>query len=55
MKKVLARARDDLDAPCLQFRFDDDDAIATDFIAKLRAEATASADLTSRYQAVAFD
>lgn len=55
MKKVLARARGDRDAPCLQFRFDDYDAIGTDFIATLRAEATASADLTSRYQAVAFD
>lgn len=36
MKEILNDARMDPDEPCLQFRYDDDDAVAVDFIEKLR-------------------
>ena len=32
MKDILNAARRDPDAPCLQFRYDDDDAVSVDFV-----------------------
>ncbi len=55
MKKILNSARRDPSEPCLQFRFDDDDAVAVDFIERLRAAADDSASLTAQHKAVAFD
>jgi len=37
MKEILNNARKDPSEPCLQFRHDDDDAFAVDFIERLRA------------------
>ena len=34
MKEILNKARHARSEPCVQFRFDDDDAIAVDFVAK---------------------
>lgn len=39
MQDVLNAARKDPDQPCLQFRHDDDDAIAIDFVQRLRVAA----------------
>ncbi|MEC3861473.1 glycosyltransferase [Mesobacterium sp. TK19101] len=42
-------------APCLQFRHDDDDAVAVDFVARLRAAARDAAPLIARERHVAID
>lgn len=55
MKDILNEARIDPQEPCLQFRFDDDDAIAVDFIEKLRRAAKQATPLLTGQQAVAFD
>ena len=55
MKEVLNAARLDPAAPCLQFRHDDDDAIAVDFIEKLRGAARDCVSLLARHKTVAFD
>jgi len=55
MKEVLNDARVDPRAPCLQFRYDDDDAVAVDFVEKLRGAATDSATLLDQHRTVAFD
>lgn len=55
MKEVLNRARRDPKAPCLQFRHDDDDAVAVDFIARLRGAAADCAGLCRANRSVAFD
>jgi len=55
MKEVLNDARMYPEDPCLQFRFDDDDAVAVDFIAKLRAAARDCAPLLKQNRTVAFD
>lgn len=44
MKQIINAARVDSQASCLQFRMDDDDAVAVDFVARLRQ---AAGDLTS--------
>lgn len=36
MKEIFNIARTDPDQPCLQFRYDDDDAVSVDFIEKFR-------------------
>ncbi|MEX0312464.1 MAG: putative rhamnosyl transferase [Tateyamaria sp.] len=54
-KDVLNRARHDLDAPCIQFRHDDDDACAVDFIEKLRNAAHDAQSLCRTNKTVAFD
>ena len=41
--------------PCVQFRFDDDDAIAVDFIAKLRKAVDDAAPLLVQHKSVALD
>ncbi|MGR3495786.1 glycosyltransferase [Citreimonas sp.] len=45
----------DMARPCLQFRHDDDDAVAVDFIAHLRQAASDSAPIVSRHRMVGFD
>ena len=55
MKKILNAARTDPDQPCLQFRHDDDDAVAVDFVERLRAASADAVALTARNKAVAFD
>lgn len=52
---VLNQARLDPSQPCLQFRYDDDDAVAVDFIQKLRGAARDCAPLLKRHRSVAFD
>lgn len=42
-------------APCLQFRHDDDDAVAVDFVERLRAAARDAAPLIARERHVAID
>ncbi|MEQ6249019.1 putative rhamnosyl transferase [Sulfitobacter sp. HNIBRBA3233] len=55
MKEILNRSRRDPAAPCIQFRADDDDAVAVDYIARLRNAATDCAGLTAQHRSVAFD
>ena len=55
MKEILNEARPDPSEPCLQFRYDDDDAIAVDFIQKLRKAAQDCAPLLRQHKTVAFD
>ncbi|WP_420004057.1 putative rhamnosyl transferase [Arenibacterium sp. LLYu02] len=55
MKDILNAARHDLNAPCLQFRFDDDDAVSVDFVERLRASALDCAGLMARHRTVAVD
>lgn len=42
-------------APCLQFRMDDDDAVATTYIARLREAARDVAPMAARYRHIAID
>lgn len=53
-QEVINAARD-MDRPCLQFRHDDDDAVAVDFVATLRAAAHDCAALTAKHRLVGFD
>ncbi|KIN68349.1 Rhamno transf domain containing protein [Sulfitobacter donghicola DSW-25 = KCTC 12864 = JCM 14565] len=55
MKAILNAARKDFSQPCLQFRFDDDDAVAVDFVERLRKAAHDCEGLTKQHKAVAFD
>lgn len=55
MKQILNAARRNFSQPCLQFRFDDDDAVAVDFIERLRKAADDCAGLTRQHKSVAFD
>ena len=55
MKEVLNRSRKDPNAPCLQFRFDDDDAISVDFVERLRKTADQCSGLLESNRAVAID
>ncbi|WP_136439847.1 glycosyltransferase [Pacificoceanicola onchidii] len=45
----------DMDQPCLQFRHDDDDAVAVDFVAHLKQAAQDCASLVSQHRLVGFD
>ena len=45
----------DMSRPCLQFRHDDDDAVAVDFVAHLRQAAADCAPIVSRHRLVGFD
>ena len=54
-QKVLNEARLDPYEPCLQFRHDDDDAVAVDFVACLRAAAADCAPLLEKHRLVGFD
>ncbi|WP_299883195.1 putative rhamnosyl transferase [uncultured Sulfitobacter sp.] len=55
MKEILNDARIAPGKPCLQFRYDDDDAVAVDFIEKLRQAASDCAPLLKRHKSVALD
>ncbi len=55
MKEILNAARKDPAQPCLQFRYDDDDAVAIDFIARLREAADDCAPLNAKHPIVAYD
>lgn len=55
MKDILNGARRDPGAPCLQFRFDDDDAVAVDFVERLRQASKDCAALSAGHKAVTFD
>jgi hypothetical protein len=55
MKEIFNKARKDPSVPCLQFRHDDDDAFAVDFIERLRAASHDAQALTAQHKAVNFD
>lgn len=55
MRKILNEARRDPAAPCLQFRLDDDDAVAVDFVEHLRAATQTCAGLLKQHPQVAID
>jgi len=55
MKEIFNKARKDPSKPCLQFRHDDDDAFAVDFVERLRAASDDAAALTAQHRAVTFD
>lgn len=55
MKEILNGARKDPAEPCLQFRHDDDDAVAIDFIARLREVDDDCAGLNAKHPVVAYD
>ncbi|QFS83939.1 hypothetical protein FIU97_14410 [Roseivivax sp. THAF40] len=52
---AINAARHDIAEPCLQFRHDDDDAVAVDFVASLRQAATDCAALCAANRLVGFD
>lgn len=55
MKAVLNQARTDPARPCLQFRLDDDDGVAIDFVERLRAAAVDCKGLINANSTVAID
>lgn len=55
MAEVLNDARDDLGQPCLQFRHDDDDAVAVTFVQRLREAAVDCKALLRNHRLVGFD
>jgi len=55
MKEILNKARKDPSEPCLQFRYDDDDAVAVDFIARLYEAVDDCAPLNARHPVVGYD
>ncbi|KIC24486.1 putative rhamnosyl transferase [Leisingera sp. ANG-M6] len=55
MKELLNSARKDPHQPCLQFRFDDDDAVAGEFIERLRETAADCAPLLAKTDTAAID
>lgn len=52
---LFQAARKDPSKPCLQFRLDDDDAVAIDFIEELRRAAKACNGFMNQHEAVAID
>lgn len=55
MRAAVNAVRRDTGLPCLQFRMDDDDAVALDFVARLRADAARVAPLLASERHVAID
>lgn len=56
MKRIINRHRRENDAlPCLQFRHDDDDAVAVNFVGRLRDAAQDSAGLLAKNPTVGID
>ncbi|WP_424831566.1 putative rhamnosyl transferase [Ruegeria sp.] len=55
MKRILNQARTDPGKPCLQFRLDDDDAVAVDFIERLRGAIGDFTGLIKRHPAITID
>ena len=54
-KDILNAARLHPSEPCIQFRYDDDDAVSLDFVANLRAAARDIAPLTKQHRTVGID
>lgn len=54
-KRLLNAARRDPSKPCIQFRHDDDDACAVDFIEKLRTAARDARPLLKKHKTVGLD
>lgn len=55
MKKLLNSARTDPSKPCLQFRYDDDDAVSVDFIERFRRTLNDCSGLVTTNRTVAVD
>lgn len=55
MKKIINSVRTHDGAPCLQFRMDDDDAVAVDFVQRLRSVANDVQTLAARQDLLAID
>ncbi len=55
MKEILNAARQRPEEPCIQFRYDDDDAVSVDFVERLRQSIDDCAGLVARHRAVAVD
>lgn len=55
MKKLLNGARTDPSKPCLQFRYDDDDAVSVDFIERFRNTLNDCRGLVTTNRTVAVD
>ena len=55
MKRIINSVRRMDNTPCLQFRMDDDDAVAVDFIARLREAAGDVRDLAARRDVLGID
>ncbi|KNG91977.1 putative rhamnosyl transferase [Pseudaestuariivita atlantica] len=55
MKELLNKHRRDPGAPCLQFRHDDDDAVAVDFIERMKQAVDDAAPLMARERIVGID
>jgi hypothetical protein len=55
MKRALNDWRGAADAPCLQFRLDDDDAMALSFVKRFKQTARDLAAITARHSSVAVD
>ncbi|APX23311.1 MAG: hypothetical protein CML50_02775 [Rhodobacteraceae bacterium] len=53
-QEVINAARD-MDRPCLQFRHDDDDAVAVDFVETLREAALDTSALRAKHRLVGYD
>ena len=54
-KALLNGARRNPDSPCIQFRLDDDDAVAVDFVERLRDAARDCRKLTQQNISITFD
>ena len=54
-QQVINEARNDITAPCLQFRHDDDDAVALNFVETLKQAAKDCNALTQTHGLVGFD
>lgn len=55
MAEALNTAREDMSLPCLQFRHDDDDAVAVSFVERLREAAEDCRGLVAQHRLVGFD
>ncbi len=55
MKRAINALRRDTNEPCLQFRLDDDDAVAVSFVQELRAKAALARPLLRQVRSIALD
>lgn len=55
MEKAVNHWRGEVDEPCLQFRLDDDDAMAITFVEKFKQTADDLSAITARHSSVAID
>ncbi|MDA7423162.1 putative rhamnosyl transferase [Thalassococcus lentus] len=54
-QSVLNGCRNDVKEPCLQFRLDDDDAVAVDFVERLKRDSETVAGLHDQHRSFAID